>query len=127
MAKFYRYLLVSDRNDCRKQEDAQLDLVSWDDLNTIANPADYDGWILNVDVLNRRVPPKVFSVDELNTLFYKKVVAHVLLAPGTIYVIGDLTTSFFTPPSTGGGGRSIKAADLAKILATPQSFQPLAE
>jgi hypothetical protein len=127
MSQFYRYLLVTDRKECRTQEDAQLDVVSWDDVASIANPADYDGWILNVEVLNRRKPPKVFSIKELNVLFQKRVVAHVLLGRGTIYIIGDFTTAFFTPPSTGTGAGRIKAIDLPRNPPSPQPINPFAE
>jgi hypothetical protein len=127
MSQFYRHLLVTDRNECRTQENAQLDVISWDNVASIANAADYDGWVLNVSVLNRRVPPKVFSIKELNVLFDKRVVAHVLLGRGTIYVIGDFTTALFTPPSTGAGTGATTAADLARNpTLAPQSFNPLA-
>jgi hypothetical protein len=127
MPQFRRYLLVTDRNECRTQANAQLDIVSWDNLRDIANPADYDGWVLNADVLVRRDPPKIFSVEELNVLFEKRVVAHILLGRGTIYLVGDFTRAFFTPPSIGGGGRSLKAAEVGKELSKPQPFQPLTE
>src|SRR5205809_4601003 len=45
--EFRRYLLVSDREECVRGEQVQLDVVAWDTLSSIANPADYDAWILN--------------------------------------------------------------------------------
>ena len=103
VGKFRKYLLVSDRDDCRTTDGAQLDVVSWDTLNKIGNAADYDGWILNTYSLKHRTSPKIFTSDEWNILFRGNVFGRVLVNGGSITVVGDFFTTFFTPPNTGGG------------------------
>ena len=63
--QFRRYLLVSDREEHIAGDEVQLDVVSWDNLPSVANPADYDAWILNTSVLTARPNPKLFSIDEV--------------------------------------------------------------
>jgi len=82
--QFRRYLLVSDREERIAGDEVQLDVVSWDNLSSVANPADYDGWILNASVLKARPKAKVFSTDELNVLFHKTAFGPVLLGGGRI-------------------------------------------
>jgi hypothetical protein len=106
--QFRRYLLVSDREERIAGDEVQLDVVSWNNLPGISNPADYDGWIMNASVLKARPKPKVFSTDELNVLFHRTAFGPVLLGGGRIYVVGDFTTAFFTPASKRWGrGRSV--------------------
>jgi len=100
----------------------QLDVVSWDALSSIANAADYDGWILNTSVLKARPKPKVFSTDELNVLFHTTAYGPVLLGGGRIYIVGDFTTAFFTPPSKGGGGGGV--SQLKQPASSQTSFVP---
>ena len=86
--QFRRYLLVSDREERIAGDEVQLDVVSWDNLPSISNPADYDGWILNASVLKARPKPKVFSTDELNVIFHSTAYGPVLLGGGRIYIVG---------------------------------------
>jgi hypothetical protein len=107
MRQFRRYLLVSDREERLADDEVQLDVVSWDNFRSVANPADYDAWILNASVLRARSAPKIFSIEELNVLFQRSAFGSVLLGGGRIYIVGDFTTAFLTPPSKGSGAGPI--------------------
>jgi len=114
VSAFRRYLLISNREERQTGENAQLDVASWDALANIANPADYDTWVLNVSMLKEQQPPRLFTDAELRVLFHQSNFGPVLLGGGRIYIIGDLTSAFFTPPSTGSGAGS------SAIRTTPQ-------
>lgn len=118
--KFRKYLLVTDREECRTTEGVQLDVASWDGLRKIGNPADYDGWILSVSSLKKRLTDKIFTMDEWNILFRGSVFGRVLINGGRIFVLGDYLTAFFIPPSTGGGARPLHVVQSAVNVARPQ-------
>jgi hypothetical protein len=123
MATIRRYLLITDHDDHRAQPEQELDVVSWDNLGKITNAADYDAWILNFTVLSKRVPPKVFSLEEFKVLFGERAMQHVLLGEGDIFVIGDFKGCFFLPPNVGGGSAGSSKPATA---VTRQSVDPFA-
>jgi len=104
VGEFRRYLLVTDHNGRIAQEDREVDIVSWDSIKSIANAADYDGWILNTTALQNRVTPKLFTREEIRVLFDYHVLGHVMDGGGRIFIIGDFTTAFYILPSTGSSG-----------------------
>jgi hypothetical protein len=90
VAAYTRYLLISNREERQTGENEQLDVASWNALANIANPADYDVWVLNVSVLKEQLPPKLFTDAELGVLFHQSNFGPVLLGGGRIYIVGDL-------------------------------------
>src|SRR5262245_24890740 len=122
MAKVARYLLVTDYDLHWTQGDRELDVVSWDNLGKIGNAADYDAWILNVAALTRRVPPKVFSIQEFNVLFGGRAMFDGLRGQGDVFLVGDFKNSFLLPPNKGGGGEGLGKP---KTVVTRECFDPL--
>src|SRR5690242_15443402 len=124
MPAFRRYLLISNREERLRGDNAQLDVASWNALTNIANPADYDTWILNVSALKEQQPPKLFTDGELGVLFHQSNFGPVLLGGGRIYIIGDLTSAFFTPPSSGGGAGPTSATRTTTQPITRSPYVP---
>ena len=87
-------------------EDAQLDVVSGEILprSPTLRLRCVD---LNFSVLKLHLSNKLFSTDEIRVLFIKEAFGPVLLGGGRIFLVGDFTESFCTPPSTGGGGGNL--------------------
>jgi len=110
MAEFRRFLLVTGHDARIAKGNWQVDIVSWDSLKSIGNPADYDGWILNTTALQTRPVRKIFTSEELNVLFDYRGFIAVMQASGRIFIIGDFKTAFYVPASTGGGGAAPKAS-----------------
>lgn len=127
MPAFRRYLLISNREERHTGENAQLDVASWNALANVANPADYDCWVLNVSALKEQQPPKLFTDGELKVLFHQSNFGPVLLGGGRIYIIGDLTTAFFTPPSKGSGAGLTNATPTATPPPPRSPYIPFAE
>jgi len=75
MSQFRRYLLVTDHHDRLVGTNAEVDVFSWNSLLQIQNPADYDSWVLNLAAVQRKEPPKLFTIEEIGVLFSRKTYA----------------------------------------------------
>ncbi len=127
MAAFRRYLLVSNRVERHGRDDSQLEVASWNKLLKIANPADYDTWVLNFSALKEQQPPKLFSGAELRVLIHESNFAPILLGGGRIFLIGDFTTAVQTPPNVGSGAGPRGVSATATAAPTSSVYLPFAE
>ncbi len=125
MSEFRRFLLVSDHNGHLKEGNREFDIVSWDNLKSLANAADYDGWLLSVTALTERVPRKIFLDDELRVLFVQRTMLHILTSGGNIYVVGDYKNAFFVPASTGANKHLDAVVGFSYSLRVKKSGGPL--
>lgn len=127
MAALRRYLLISNRVERQSRDDSQLEIASWNELLKIANPADYDTWVLNFSALKEQQPPKLFNDAEIRVLFHQSNFAPILLGGGRIFLIGDFTTAVRTPPNTGGGGGPGRVSAAGAARPTSSVYVPFAE
>lgn len=116
MTRFRKYAVISTQTSRTSHDGSEVHRISWLDLKTLENLADYDAIVVDLTALGGTPATHIFAAAEIDRVFDPYSWARVLEAGGAIFVVGEPATECTVPAtplrsfSTGTGGFPIHRA-----------------